>query len=121
MLNIIWLFLLVASTVTALITGNLKNLVNSVPDSAMNAFKLSIGLTGVMALWLGIMKIAEVSGLTNRLSSLIAANYGAPIPWCAEGSPCHSRDGRQHDRQHVWLEQCSDSSGHQGHEGSRLS
>jgi spore maturation protein A len=72
LLNIIWLFLLVASTVTALMTGNLKNLVNSVPEAAMNAFKLSIGLTGIMALWLGIMKIAEVSGLTNRLSSLIA-------------------------------------------------
>lgn len=72
LLNIIWLLLLVVSTITALMTGNLKNLVNSVPESAMNAFKLSIGLTGVMALWLGVMKIAEVSGLTNRLSSLIA-------------------------------------------------
>ncbi|MGC8604975.1 MAG: nucleoside recognition domain-containing protein, partial [Desulfomonilaceae bacterium] len=72
MLNLIWLGLLVISAVTALLTGNLKPLVNSVPDSAMNAFKLSLGLTGIMALWLGIMRIAEKSGLTHKLSAMIA-------------------------------------------------
>lgn len=72
LLNIIWLFLLVVSTVIALATGNLKPLVNSVPESAMNAFRLALGLTGIMALWLGIMKIAEKSGLTEKLSQLIA-------------------------------------------------
>jgi len=71
-LNIIWLLLLVVSTVTALATGNLKPLVNSVPESAMNAFRLALGLTGIMALWLGIMKIAEKSGLTDKLSAMIA-------------------------------------------------
>ncbi len=72
MLNLIWLGLLVVSAVTALLTGNLKPLVNSVPDAATNAFKLSLGLTGIMALWLGIMRIAEKSGLTEKLSSMIA-------------------------------------------------
>lgn len=57
---------------TALLTGNLKPLVNAIPESAMNAFKLSLGLTGIMALWLGIMRIAETSGLTEKLSVLIA-------------------------------------------------
>lgn len=72
MLNLIWLGLLVVSTVTALLTGNLKPLVNAIPESAMNAFKLSLGLTGIMALWLGIMRIAETSGLTEKLSVFIA-------------------------------------------------
>lgn len=72
MLNLIWLGLLVVSAVTALLTGNLKPLVNSVPDAATNAFKLSLGLTGIMALWLGIMRIAEKSGLTEKLSAMIA-------------------------------------------------
>ncbi len=72
MLNLIWLGLLLVSAVTALLTGNLKQLVNSVPDAAMNAFKLSLGLTGIMALWLGIMRIAEKSGLTEKLSAMIA-------------------------------------------------
>ncbi|MCX5873341.1 MAG: nucleoside recognition protein [Deltaproteobacteria bacterium] len=72
MLNLIWLGLLVVSAITALLTGNLKPLVNAIPESAMNAFKLSLGLTGIMALWLGIMRIAETSGLTEKLSVLIA-------------------------------------------------
>ena len=72
MLNLIWLGLLVISAITALLTGNVRQLVNSVPDSAMNAFKLSLGLTGIMSLWLGIMRIAEKSGLTEKLSLLIA-------------------------------------------------
>jgi len=72
LLNIIWLLLLVGSTVIAIATGNLKPLVNSVPESAMSAFRLALGLTGIMALWLGIMKIAEKSGLTEKLSALIA-------------------------------------------------
>ena len=72
MLNLIWLGLLLVSAVTALLTGNLKQLVNSVPDAAMNAFKLSLGLTGIMSLWLGIMRIAEKSGLTEKLSAMIA-------------------------------------------------
>jgi spore maturation protein A len=72
LLNLIWLGLLVVSAVTALLTGNLKPLVNSVPDAATNAFKLSLGLTGIMALWLGIMRIAEKSGLTEKLSAMIA-------------------------------------------------
>ncbi|MGC8660843.1 MAG: nucleoside recognition domain-containing protein [Desulfomonilaceae bacterium] len=72
MLNLIWFGLLFFSAVTALLTGNVKQLVNSVPDSAMNAFKLSLGLTGIMSLWLGMMRIAEKSGLTEKLSSIIA-------------------------------------------------
>ena len=72
MLNVIWLALLVGSVAVAALTGNVPELVKSVPRSAESAFKLALGFTGVMALWLGIMKIAEQSGLVARFTAVIA-------------------------------------------------
>jgi len=71
MLNIIWLGLLVGSVAIALVTGHVKDVVVSVTDSAEAAFKLALGFAGIMALWLGIMRIAQDSGLVERLTSLI--------------------------------------------------
>ncbi len=71
MLNIIWLGLLVASVAIALVTGHLKDVVVAVTDSAEAAFKLALGFAGIMALWLGIMRIAQDSGLVDRLTTLI--------------------------------------------------
>ena len=42
-------------------------IMNSTFDSSKTAFEISLGLTGVLALWLGIMKIGENSGLINAL------------------------------------------------------
>jgi spore maturation protein A len=72
MLNIIWLVLLVGSVVVAVLTGHLKDIVPAVTESAESAFKLALGFTGVMALWLGIMKIAEESGLVTLFTRAIA-------------------------------------------------
>jgi spore maturation protein A len=72
MLNIIWLLLMVVSVAIALVTGHTKDVVISVTESAGSAFKLALGFTGIMALWLGIMKIAEESGLIERFTVLIA-------------------------------------------------
>jgi len=72
MLNIIWLLLLVGSVAISLVTGHTKDVVISVTESAGSAFKLALGFTGIMALWLGIMKIAEESGLIRNFTVLIA-------------------------------------------------
>lgn len=87
MLNIIWLGLLVGSTVTAVLTGNVKELVVSVTESAGSAFKLALGLTGIMALWLGIMKIAMDSGLVARFTTLIAPLMRLLFPTIPSGHP----------------------------------
>ncbi len=63
MLNIIWLGLIVLSVVFGVIDGRIPQVVASVTDSAKFAFTLALGLTGVMAFWLGLMKIAEDAGL----------------------------------------------------------
>lgn len=71
MLNIIWLGLLVGSVAIAIVTGHVKEVVVSVTDSAEAALKLALGFAGIMALWLGIMRIAQDSGLVDHLTSLI--------------------------------------------------
>lgn len=72
MLNVIWLALLVGSAVCGVLTGHLNDVVIAVTQSANSAFKLALGFTGIMALWLGIMRIAEESGLVTRFTALIA-------------------------------------------------
>ncbi len=71
MLNVIWLILLVGSVAVAVLTGHVREVVVSVTESAGAAFKLALGFTGIMALWLGIMKIAEQSGLVQSFTRLI--------------------------------------------------
>jgi len=71
MLNIIWLGLIVASVIISLFEGTTSQVVASVTQSASLAFTIAIGLTGIMTLWLGIMKIAEDGGLVQLLSKLL--------------------------------------------------
>lgn len=71
MLNFIWLFMMVTSIIVGLFTGKIPAVILAVTDSAKFAFTLALALTGVMALWLGIMKIAEQAGLINLLTKAL--------------------------------------------------
>jgi spore maturation protein SpmA len=62
-INIIWLSLVVLATVTASYTNRMDALTKASFESAKDAVVLAIGLIGPMALWLGIMKVAEAGGL----------------------------------------------------------
>jgi len=86
-LNIIWLVLLVGSVAVGLMTGHLKEVVISVTESASSAFKLALGFTGVMALWLGIMRIAEQSGLIGSFTRLIKPLMRFLFPAIPDGHP----------------------------------
>lgn len=90
MLNLIWLVLLVGSVVVAIVTGHVKDLVLSVTASADSAFKLALGLTGIMALWLGIMRIAQDSGLVERVTGLITPVMRWLFPQVPEQHPSHA-------------------------------
>jgi len=72
MLNFIWLALLLSGVLVAVFTGKL----DAVGQGGLNAAKsavmdLALPLVGVMALWLGLMRLAEKSGLIQRLGRLI--------------------------------------------------
>ncbi len=68
MLNVIWLGLIVVAVVVGAATGRLDAVTRAAFDSARTAVELAIGLVGVMALWLGVMRIAEEGGLVRGLA-----------------------------------------------------
>ncbi len=90
MINTIWLILILGSVAVGLLSLNLNSVANSVVTSASEAFKIALGLTGVMCLWLGIMKIAEKSGLVERFSLLISPILKYVFPEIPKGHPAFS-------------------------------
>ncbi|MEI8377811.1 MAG: nucleoside recognition domain-containing protein [bacterium] len=71
MINYIWLFLIVTSIITAVFTGKIADVTNSILLSAKSAVTIAISLIGIMAFWLGIVKLAEKSGLLNIIAKII--------------------------------------------------
>lgn len=71
MINFIWAGLLIVGIVVGTFTGNLEAVTNAAIDSAKLGVDLALGLIGVMALWLGLMKIAEESGLVEKLAKAL--------------------------------------------------
>ncbi|MFB2738248.1 nucleoside recognition domain-containing protein [Umezakia ovalisporum] len=70
-LNGIWLFLIVSATVVAAYNGKMSTLTEASFKAAESAVTLAIGLIGAMALWLGIMKVAETAGMMRFIARLI--------------------------------------------------
>lgn len=72
MLNAIWFGMIVLSVVCALCTGRMGDLSQAVLDGSQQAVELCIFLTGSMCAWLGFLKVAEKSGLTELLASALS-------------------------------------------------
>lgn len=68
MINFIWAGLLIIGFVVGGLTGNIEAVTNAAIENAKTGVELALGLIGVMSLWLGIMKIAEDSGLVEKLA-----------------------------------------------------
>src|SRR5438046_1099264 len=68
MLNYIWFGLMAVALIVAIFTGNAAALTKASVDSAKTAVEISLGLIGIMTLWLGIMRVAEQAGLITLLS-----------------------------------------------------
>lgn len=71
MINYIWFLMIGSGLLFSLIGNNGDKISKSIVDSTSSTVTLIISLVGVMCLWCGIMKIAEESGLTNKLSKLL--------------------------------------------------
>ena len=73
-LNYIWIGFIATAFLIAcvqLLLGNMEifpAIINSMFDNAKNGFEISLGLTGVLSLWMGIMKIGERGGLVDTLA-----------------------------------------------------
>jgi spore maturation protein SpmA len=94
MLNWIWAALLLiafgAAVVAAIVGGKpdtLQAVVTALFDSAKSGFELSLGLTGIMSLWLGLMKIAETAGITKGIAWLFGPLFRRLFPGIPAGHP----------------------------------
>ena len=67
MINIIWMVLLVGGITIGVLTGNTQ----AVTDALMSNAETAMGLIGMMALWLGLMKIAEEAGLVKLIGNAL--------------------------------------------------
>lgn len=68
MMNAVWVLLVVASVVTAAFTGSMEAVSTASVESAKAAVTLALGLIGVMAFWLGMMRIVQEGGLLHTLA-----------------------------------------------------
>lgn len=95
-LNYIWIFFILAAAVVALgrfiATGDpaaLSAVVDSTFSSAKSGFEISLYLTGVLTLWLGLMKVGEAGGAVGGLSRVISPLFSRLFPGVPKGHPAH--------------------------------
>ncbi len=93
-LNYIWIAFFIIAFVIALVKlifmGDFDvfpAMMNSTFDSSKTAFEISLGLTGVLSLWLGIMKIGEKGGMVNALAKILSPVFCRLFPDIPKGHP----------------------------------
>ena len=93
-LNYIWIAFFLIAFVIALVrlvllgdTEVFPAMMNSTFETSKTAFEISLGLTGMLALWLGIMKIGERGGVVNMLARLLSPVFTKLFPDIPKGHP----------------------------------
>lgn len=93
-LNYIWVALFLLAFVIAIgkliflgDTTVFPAIMDSTFSSAKTAFEISLGLTGVLSLWMGLMKIGEQGGLVNALARLLSPIFNKLFPDIPKGHP----------------------------------
>lgn len=72
MLNTIWAAMILLAVIYAACSGNMSAVTNAALDSAGEAISLCITMAGVVALWMGLMEIAQRAGLIQKLTRAIS-------------------------------------------------
>ncbi len=95
-LNYIWIFFFLIAFVIGLVKliflGDLEvfpEMVNATFEMAKTGFEISLGLTGVLTLWSGIMKIGEKGGIINIISQLIGPFFNKLFPELGKTHPSY--------------------------------
>ena len=93
-LNYIWIAFFLIAFCIALVrlvfmgdTEVFPAIMNSTFDTSRTAFEISLGLTGVLSLWLGIMKIGEKGGVVNVLARMLSPVFSRLFPDIPKGHP----------------------------------
>ncbi|MDO8930341.1 MAG: nucleoside recognition domain-containing protein, partial [Bacteroidota bacterium] len=95
-LNYIWIFFFVVAFVIGLVKliffGDMnifQQMMNSTFDMAKTGFEISLGLTGVLTLWMGIMKIGEKGGVVRIFSRLVGPFFNKLFPSLGKNHPAY--------------------------------
>lgn len=72
MVNKIWCSFIIFGILYCVFTGNMEVINNEILSSAQTSFDMTVKIFPVMALWLGIMNIAKVSGLLSKISKSLS-------------------------------------------------
>lgn len=93
-LNYIWVAFFLIAFIVALVKllffGDLQvftDIMNSTYDTARTGFEISLGLTGVLSLWLGVMKIGERGGMVEMFSRAVAPLFSKLFPQIPSNHP----------------------------------
>lgn len=93
-LNYIWIGLVLIAVIVGIVqffafgqTEIFSEILNSTFTSAKSGFEISLGLTGVLALWMGIMKIGEQGGVINQFSRVVSPFFTRIFPELPKGHP----------------------------------
>jgi len=87
MLTWIWIGLVVASVVVGAVNGKLDAVTKAAFDMAETGVTIALGLVGVMALWLGLMRVAEKAGVIQALARLLRPLFRKLFPQIPDGHP----------------------------------
>ena len=95
-LNYIWIFFFVLAFVIGLVRllffGDVDvfpDMVKATFDSAETGFTISLGLTGVLTLWLGLMKIGEKGGVVNIFARFVGPFFAKLFPELPKDHPAY--------------------------------
>lgn len=95
-LNYIWIFFFLVAFVVALVKllffqdyEVFSAIISSTFDTAKTGFEISLGLTGVLTLWMGIMKIGENGGIVNVISKVIGPFFQKLFPELGKSHPAY--------------------------------
>lgn len=87
MLNFIWAAMIMLAVVYGAISGHMGEVTNAALDSAGEAISLCITMAGVVALWTGLMEIAQKAGLVRKLTKGITPFLKFMFPRIPKGHP----------------------------------
>lgn len=93
-LNYVWVAFILIAFIVALFrlivfhdTEVFSNIINGTFSSAKTGFEVSLGLTGALTLWMGLMKVGEKAGAINFLGKIIGPFFRKLFPEIPEGHP----------------------------------
>ncbi len=92
-LNYIWIAFFLLAAICSIAqcfmgnTGVFADIINSTFDNSKTAFEISLGLTGVLSLWMGVMKIGEKGGMVDLLSKALSPVFTRLFPDIPKGHP----------------------------------